>query len=137
MNKQKNDQILNLLLYAGAVYFLCVALVHILGVKIPGLFVYYNVPSYSYQDRIISFLSLGWAAFFFLAARKMDGDLIRLILIIGFIAILALIFNTFNTNFKLLDPRINKSDFTWILVALSVYWLGLVVHSRNILFEKK
>ncbi|MCF7825974.1 MAG: hypothetical protein K9N29_04930 [Candidatus Marinimicrobia bacterium] len=95
------------------------------------------MPSFDYQNRIISFLSFGWAALFFLAAKTMHVDLVKLILIIGLFAIVALVLNTMITDFKRLDPAINKSDFTWILAALIFYWLGLVVHSRKLLFEKK
>ena len=130
------SQRLNFLLYAGAVYFLGVALVHGMGVKIPGLFVYYNVPSHAYQDRIISFLSLGWAGFFYLAARKMDADLIKLILIIGLAAIIALVFNTIITDFQQLDPSINQVDFMWIIGGLMLYWLSLVIHSRSDILKK-
>jgi len=47
MSQYKHTQKLRLLLYAGAAYFLGVAVVHSLGIKIPGLFVYFNVPSYT------------------------------------------------------------------------------------------
>jgi hypothetical protein len=50
----KSTAILKWLLLAGAVYFLAIAIVHM-------LFVYYDLPSYGYQDRIISFLSFGWS----------------------------------------------------------------------------
>jgi len=50
-------------LLGGAVYFLLVSAAHMVGVKVPLLFVYFSVPSYAYQDRIISFLSFGWAMF--------------------------------------------------------------------------
>ncbi len=51
------------LLLGGAIYFLLVSAAHMLGIKMPLLFVYFSVPSYAYQDRIISFLSFGWAMF--------------------------------------------------------------------------
>ena len=131
MKKLSQDQILNFLLYAGAVYFFGVALVHSMGLKIPGLYVYYNVPSYAYQDRIISFLAFGWGGFFLLAAKKMDRDLIRLIDYIGLIAVIALVLNTIITDFKQLDPAVIGSDFKWIIGGLIFYWLGLVMHSRQ------
>ena len=131
MKKLSQDQILNFLLYAGAVYFFGVALVHSMGLKIPGFYVYYNVPSYAYQDRIISFLAFGWGGLFLLAAKKMDRDLIKLIVYIGMIAVIALVLNTIITDFKQLDPAINGSDFKWIIGGLLFYWLGLVMHSRQ------
>jgi len=137
VKKRSQDQILTFLLYAGAVYFFGVAFVHGIGTKIPGFFVYYNVPSYAYQDRIISFLSFGWAGLFYLAARKMDADLIKLILSIGLLAIIALVFNTMITDFKALDPSVSGTDFKWIIGGLIFYWLGLMMHSRQHFFKNK
>jgi len=137
VKKRSQNQILNFLLYAGAVYFFGVALVHSMGVKIPGLYVYYNVPSYAYQDRIISFLAFGWGGLFLLTAKKMDKELIKLIVYIGMIAVIALVLNTLVTDFKQLDPAISGSDFKWILGVLIFYWLGLVMHSRQYLFKHK
>ena len=123
MKKNTRNQTLRLLLYAGALYFAAVAIVHALGVKVPGLFVYFNVPSYAYQDRIISFLAFGWSAFFFLTAKKMDSDLIKLILFIGLVAVVALIINTMTTNFRLMGVNIQASYFYMITAALFIYWL--------------
>lgn len=135
MKKPGAAQILRFLLYAGAVYFLFVALLHSLGIKIPGFYVYYNVPSNAYQDRIISFLALGWSGFFWLAARKMDQDLIRFILILGLVALIALWVNTMISDFQQLDETIVRSDFYWILGVLFFYWLGLVFHARQYLYK--
>ncbi len=137
MTKMKHVGILRYLLYAGAGYFSAVAIVHSLGAKVPGLFVYFNVPSYAYQDRIISFLALGWAAFFYGTARKMDADQIKLILVIGFIAILALIVNTIITDFSWLNPLARKADFLLIIVILFLYWGSLMFFSRRLLMKKK
>lgn len=68
-------------LLAGSAWFAAVALAHVLGVKAPGLFLFFAVPSYAYQDRIIGSLAAGWAVFFALAAlrgthrRRLDGPL--------------------------------------------------------------
>jgi len=136
MKTLSQDQILNFLLYSGAVYFLLVAIVHSLGIKIPGFYVYFNVPSYAYQDRIIAFLTFGWAGLFFLAAKKMDPDLIKLILVIGLVAVIALTVNTIITDFEQLDASISGADFKWIVGGLVFYWSGLVMHSRQIIFKK-
>jgi hypothetical protein len=47
--------LLRFALWAGAVYFCCMAVAHFCGLKYPLLFVYYDVPFYAYQDKIISF----------------------------------------------------------------------------------
>lgn len=137
MTKLKQPQPLQLLLYAGALYFSGVAVVHALGVKIPGLFVYFNVPSHAYQDRIISFLAFGWSAFFFLTGKKMDSDFIKLILLVGLSAIVALLINTMITNFTRLDTRIETGPFYLIISGLLIYWLFLVFFSRAIRKGKK
>ncbi|NQV15844.1 hypothetical protein HQ531_10340 [bacterium] len=137
MNKTTPTTPLIFLLYSGAVYFFCVAMVHSLGIKIPGLFVYFNVPSYAYQDRIISFLALGWSAFFFLSAKKLDPDMIKLILIIGLLAIIALSVNTLISDFKQMDTQIQKRHFLLIILGLFIYWLSLVIYSRALLGLKK
>lgn len=52
------------LLFICTVYFIAVSFAHQLGLKVPMLFVFYNIPSERYQDLIISFLSFGWAMLF-------------------------------------------------------------------------
>ncbi len=133
----QKDERLKFLLHTGALYFLGVAVVHSLGVKVPGLFVYFNVPSYAYQDRIISFLAFGWSGLFYLTSRKLDSDLIKYILVIGLIAILALLVNTLITNFEALAPNIQPWRFLIIILGLFLYWLSLVVFSRHLLATKK
>ncbi len=56
----KQARLLKYSLLAGGLYFASVALAHASGVKVPGLFVCFNVPSNNYQDQIISFLASGW-----------------------------------------------------------------------------
>ncbi|MCF7823884.1 MAG: hypothetical protein K9N35_06890 [Candidatus Marinimicrobia bacterium] len=120
------------LLYTGAVYFFAVALVHALGIKIPGLFVYFNVPSHAYQDRIISFLAFGWSVFFFLAAKKMETDLVKAILGLGLIALIALFANTVISDFEHLDVSIDRKYFLAIISVLFIYWLSLLVFSKEL-----
>jgi len=122
-----NNKILSYSLFAGAFYFLAVATVHMLGIKVPMLFIYFNVPSYAYQDRIISFLAFGWAIFLFTAARDVvkNVQLVKAILIAGGSAIVGLSIINATTDFHALDPAINVAVF-WIETAvllLYVLWL--------------
>ncbi|MGO4712795.1 hypothetical protein [Bradyrhizobium sp. 2TAF24] len=64
-----NDRILNVSLLAGVVYFCCMAVAHFTGFKVPVLFVYYDVPFYAYQDKIISFCAFTYACLFYAAAQ--------------------------------------------------------------------
>lgn len=76
-----NKKILQYSLLAGAAYFLCIAIVHVAGIKVLGLFIYYNVNSYQYQDNIISFLVFGWAAFFY--AGSGHTEIVKPVLLSG------------------------------------------------------
>ncbi len=53
---------------AGAAYFVCMAIAHFFGIKLPVLFVYYDVPFYAYQDKIISFAVCAYIGLFYSAA---------------------------------------------------------------------
>ena len=46
------------------------ALAHFFGLKYPLLFVYYDVPFYAYQDKIISFAVVAYVCLFASAARQ-------------------------------------------------------------------
>ena len=64
-----NSPLLRYGLYAGAVYFFCMAAAHFFGIKQPVLFIYFDTPYYAYQDKIISFAVIAYLTLFFLAAR--------------------------------------------------------------------
>ena len=124
----KSAAILKWLLLAGAVYFLAVAIVHMLRIKVPLLFVYYNLPSYGYQDRIISFLSFGWSVFLFMASTDpvQNFDAVKAILIAGLAATLGLnVINTV-TNFHALSPDIHRAVYREETLALSLYEAALI-----------
>jgi hypothetical protein len=125
---RKNVAILKLLLLAGAVYFSAVAIVHMFGIRIPMLFVYYNVPSYGYQDRIISFLAFGWSVFLFTASidPMRNSMVVKAILLAGLAAVLGL--NVINriTDFQALSPDIDPAVFRVETLALSAYEAALI-----------
>jgi hypothetical protein len=60
--------LLRLSLWAGVAYFCCMAAAHFFGLKYPLLFVYYDVPFYAYQDKIISFAVVAYVCLFANAA---------------------------------------------------------------------
>lgn len=125
----RNTLILKWLLLAGALYFLAVSIAHMLAIKVPLLFVYYNVPSHAYQDRIISFLSFGWAIFLFTASLDplKNRDLVKAILIAGIGAIFGLhVINTV-TDFHALSPDIHPRVFRLESLGLSVYVAALII----------
>ena len=64
-----NSPLLRYGLLAGVAYFCCMAVAHYFGIKLPLLFVYYDTPFYSYQDKIISFSVVSYIALFYSAAK--------------------------------------------------------------------
>jgi hypothetical protein len=125
----RNLRILKWSLLTGSLYFLGVATAHMLGTKLPLLFIYYNVPSYAYQDRIISFLAFGWAAFFFTASRdpQKQSTLVNTILVAGAAAVLGLAIINLTTDFHALDAGIDPRVFWMETAGMFFYWLWLVI----------
>jgi len=128
-----SKKILRIVLFSGFAYFFLMALAHTLGIKVPGLFIYYNVPSYEYQDRIISVLTFGWSVFFLKAAINpiRNQNIIQILIIIGAVAIAGLIRINYGTDFAGLNPEINPVIFWYETGGLFLYWLILLVSSRN------
>ncbi len=134
---QTNTMSLHLLrwmLYALAVYFLAISAAHLAAVKWPLLFVYFDVPSHAYQDRIISFLALGWSVFIFTAARGLPDSRsqVRAIVIASFLATLGLSLNNAVTDFQALASGLKVWAYWAQTGALAVitlllaglYWRG-------------
>lgn len=119
------------LLLAGAIYFTSVALCHAIGWKFPGFFVFYDIPSTPYQDRIISFLAFGWAVFFFTAASDPTKNraLIRPILIAGAVAIIALAMIISSNE---ITRAVASTTMYWVQTGmLGVYWVLLFAGYRR------
>jgi hypothetical protein len=126
----KSVTMLKWLLLIGAVYFLAVAIAHMVRTKIPLLFVYFDVPSYGYQDRIISFLSFGWSVFLFTASRDpvKNRGAVKAVLIAGLGAIFGLTVINSVTDFRALSPEINPSVFRMETLGLSAYVAALIFY---------
>jgi len=124
-----HNQILKWSLFAGALYFFSISIVHVLGIKVPMLFIYFNVPSNAYQDRIISFLAFGWAAFLFTAFTdpQKQSALIKAILIAGAGALIGLCINNLFTDFQSFSTGINLNIFWLETTGIFIYWLWLVI----------
>jgi hypothetical protein len=121
--------VLRFSLLPGAAYFLLVAVVHQFQWKVPGLYIYFDVPSFAYQDMIISALAFGWAAFFvlgFVLAGTGRFRLVWLQLSAGLVALATLV--RVNTIGEL---RVFVDDLTrpyWIQAGvLGLYLAELVV----------
>ena len=130
MNRE--TRILKWSLFAGGSYFLAVSSAHMLGTKAPLLFVYFNVPSLAYQDRIISFLAFGWAVFFFTAFKDPQVRLVRAVLVAGAGAIAGLAAINLLTDFQALSPGVGITAFWAQTTVLFTYWLWLLIlHLRT------
>ena len=126
---KKNSAILKLSLLAGAIYFFLVSVAHLSGLKIPGLYIYFEIPSYSYQDNIVALLALGWAIFFYTAFIDplKNIALVKAILTAGAAAIIILCMINIKTNFLLFNNSANIKIIWLEITILFCYWLLLVV----------
>lgn len=129
----KDAAILKWSLIAGSIYFACIALAHAVGLKIPGLFIYFDVPSHAYQDRIIAFLAFGWATFFYIAsADPVFSPLpVKAILVSGTVAILGLSGINAASDFHSFSPTISVEPFWGQTVLLAGYVIWLLVFYRR------
>jgi hypothetical protein len=123
-----SEKTLKWLLSIGAIYFLAIAIVHMMGIKLPVLFVYYDVPSYGYQDKIISFLSFGWSIFLFMASLDpiKNRGAVKAILIAGLGAVFGLTVINNVTDFRALSPDIKPSIFQVETLGLAIY-VGMLI----------
>ncbi|MDA8100785.1 MAG: hypothetical protein M0042_14305 [Nitrospiraceae bacterium] len=125
----RHTKTLQWLLLGGAVYFLAIAAVHMLRIKVPFLFFYFSIPSYGYQDRIISFLAFGWSVFLFTAAKDpvKNNDLVKAILVAGVGALFGLhVINTV-TDFRALSPAVHPRVFRIESGVVTLYVIALLV----------
>jgi hypothetical protein len=117
------------LLLLGTVYFAATGLFHSIGLKIPMFYIYYNIPSYEYQDKLIAMLAFGWAAFFFIASQAPGKFylIIRTVIIVGAIALGSLLWINFTTDFHQLNPRANANMYSLEVIPLFIYWVALMI----------
>jgi hypothetical protein len=113
-------------LFGGAVYFFLISSAHLFGLKIPILFIYFNVPSYIYQDNIIAFLSFGFGMFLYAgyaSVKRNDLFITKYIIIAGLGVILGLInINSF-TDFSSFEREFS------VIIKVSHFWseTGIVI----------
>ncbi len=139
----KNLNILKWSLLAGSIYCLMIAIAHLFEFKIPLFYIYYNIPSYSYQDKLIAALAFGWSMFFytgFYLVRINQVRPVKYILISGLVAIiiLLLINNTSEIH------RLASPDMLWaylfetmILLCYQAWLIVLYIRSRRLTRENR
>lgn len=76
-----NSSITKYAFLAGAAYFVCMAIAHFFGIKLPILFVYYDTPFYAYQDKIISFAVCAYVGLFYSASKHRDVALTAIVVL--------------------------------------------------------
>ena len=112
-------------LQAGAAYFVCVAIAHWAGVKVPGLFVYYNIPSYAYQDKGIGILSFGWAMFLFAASKELS--ILPAIIAAGMAGILGFSIINLSGEVAFLAGSKGVAGFWVVVIGLAAYLAWVIV----------
>jgi hypothetical protein len=131
--KSIDATILEWSLLGGALYFACVALAHTVGFKVPGLFIYFNVPSHPYQDQIIGVLASGWAALFYVASVDPVNQPVpvKALLVVSAAAIFG--FSRINafTDFGGFSPDVSTPVFWAQVATLSCYLVWLIIFFRR------
>ena len=118
-NELKAEGVLRGSLRVGAAYFVAVTIAHWVGWKVPGLFIYYNIPSYAYQDRCIGVLCFGWAIFLFAAARH--AVLVPALLVAGAAALLGYSMINLSPELAALAPPQGLAGCWLIVLSLAGY----------------
>lgn len=124
-----NSKLLKFSLLAGVAYFCAMAFAHFTGLKMPLLFVYYDVPFHAYQDKIISFAVIAYACLFYSAAQQrsvVPAALVAMgVTVLGLAAV-----NVSEALHSVLDGR--STTAYWVQTALFAgYFVWLLVLYRR------
>ena len=123
------ENLLKWSLFGGSIYFLLVAIAHFSGIKIPGLYIYFDIPSYTYQDRIIAFLSFGWCMFLFSGyqlVRSGNTRQVRYLLLAGILAIISLLLINNSPEMIRTAPQRSRWIYMFETLVFFLYTLWLV-----------
>ncbi|MBS8227597.1 hypothetical protein [Vannielia litorea] len=107
-------------LLALVAYFVCMAIAHFFGLKVPILFVYYDTPYYAYQDRIISFAVLSYVGLFYAAS----GDIKLVPIALAVLGATALGLASVNMS-EALASVLSEGQSTWPYWAQTAVIAGL------------
>ncbi len=103
-------------LVAGTGYFIAMTTAHFFTLKYPVLFIYWDTPFYTYQDKIISFCAALYALVFFNATR--DNAVVPTAVASMFITAIGLsLVNTSDALAEVLRPAMIASIGGWL-----AYW---------------
>lgn len=115
-------------LLGGAVYFLMVAVAHFFSFKLPFLYVYFDLPSTEYQDKIIAFTTFGWTMFFvagYSSVKRNSLRSVRYVVMAGAAAIAGLSFVNAFTDFGGLHAAARVLPY-WLETAVLAAFVGWI-----------
>ena len=121
-----NSQITKYAFLSGAIYFVFMAIAHFVGFKVPILFVYYDTPFYSYQDKIISFAVIAYVALFYAAAKHREVAILAMIVLALTVAGLSAV-NVSNDLATVLDAGQSTLPYWLQTGAIAAYLVILVL----------
>lgn len=119
---------LHIALLLGAIYFYLAAILHFVGVKVPMFFIYYNVESTLYQDRIIAVLSFMFATFLYAGYKSKSIEIVKYILFAIYVGVFGLAINNLITS-----AAFRTNNIYWIEIGL----LALYVLILTFLYRKE
>ena len=121
--------LLNITLVALLGYFLAMSVAHFTGFKVPLLFIYYDVPSEVYQDKIISFCAFAYAMFAMAALRTRAAIIPFIVAMVGVVVGLSLV----NFSPSLRDVIGDASTaMYWVQTGM----IGLIVVALAVLYSR-
>lgn len=112
---------LDISLLLGSIYFLIVSAFHFIGFKVPIIYIYYDVISTTYQDRIISVLSFVFSVFLYAGYQLKNKELTKYIIFAGTIGVLGLAVNNYLTRISF-----RNNNIYWIEIGLLGIYIGVL-----------
>jgi hypothetical protein len=113
-------------LLACCAYFICMAVAHFFGIKLPILFVYFDTPFHAYQDKIISFAVLAYVGLFFLASRDIKAVPVALA-VLGLTVLGLASVNLSQALASVLSPGQATWPYWAQTAMIAVIWLALLI----------
>jgi hypothetical protein len=121
-----NSKLTKYAFLSGSAYFFCMAIAHFFSYKVPVLFVYYDIPFYAYQDKIISFAVCAYIALFYSASQHRPVALNAIIVL----AITILGLGSVNTS-SALASLIQEGQSTlpyWLQTGAIAFYLFILLY---------
>jgi len=127
MLKKAPHTLLRWAFFGGAIYFALISIAHMFGWKVPIFFIYYNLPSFAYQDKLIALLAFGWAMFLYSGYKSTKANELvaaKYIIISLYGAIVGLIIINSSTNFNAL---VRFAEDLPSILRISHFWIETII----------